>query len=204
MNNIVRFSALLSIMLCFTPSVLAWTNDWQSIREATDGIHTIKSEFIQEKHLPILKKPLVSRGLICFHKPGSLRWEYQTPVSSVLITHKGDIKRFIKHEGSFQEDAGAHLEAMQIVLEEISFWLAGQFDKSPGFRATLEQAGQIVLIPKNSQITKFITRIELDLADQPGMIKTVTIFESKTSFTRLTFENTILNESIPPEVFQKP
>jgi outer membrane lipoprotein carrier protein len=151
-----------------------------------------------------LRKPLISKGSITFEKPGSLRWEYLSPIPSILISHKGDIKRFIKQEGAYLNDEGAHLEAMQIVLQEISTWLGGQFDKSPGFNANLEVDNRITLTPKNKQMAGIILKIELLLSSQPGLIKSVTIFESKTSYTRLLFENTILNETIKPSLFKEP
>ncbi len=203
-KNLFVFTCSLIFFLSINNICSGWTGDWNSIHESTHTIQTIKSAFTQEKQLPLLKKPLISKGIIYFDKPDSLRWEYLTPVNSILISHKGDIERYFMREGIYIKDAGAHLEAMQIVLLEIGIWLSGQFDKSPNFVAELKNDGRILLTPKNKQVIQLIRRITLELSIQPGIIKSVTIFENESSYTKLRFENTILNEPIENKIFQEP
>ena len=42
-------------------------------------LRSVQAEFVQEKHLKILTRPLVSRGTFAFQAPQSLRWEYRSP-----------------------------------------------------------------------------------------------------------------------------
>ena len=46
-----------------------------------------------------------------------------------------------------------------------------------------------------------ISRIELRLGQQEGVMDSVTIFEGQDAFTRLTFANTVLNREIPESFF---
>jgi outer membrane lipoprotein-sorting protein len=187
------------LAVCFC---IGWADSWDGIREAADQVESISAEFVQAKHLPILVRPLVSRGVLYFRKPDSLRWEYRQPVRTILLMHKGTLRRYRQSGEGLKEEAGAGLQAMQFVMAEITDWFKGRFDNSRMFTARLETGRKIVLLPKDPSFVKVIQKIELQLAHQPGVIESVIIYESRDSFTRMTFEKTKLNTDIPEELFR--
>jgi outer membrane lipoprotein-sorting protein len=73
----------------------AWGDNWEAIRAAAKDIRGLEAGFIQEKHLPILAKPLVSEGRLLYQAPGALRWEYHAPVQNVLLMREGDAERYV-------------------------------------------------------------------------------------------------------------
>ena len=81
-------------------------------------VDSVQADFVQEKSLPILARPLISTGKFLFQAPGSLRWEYFSPLSSVLLMNNGQVRKFVKHGGEFVEEHGMGLSSMQIVLQE--------------------------------------------------------------------------------------
>lgn len=195
------------IMICLlvlAPALLAWNESWESIRQTAATISTLSASFTQEKHLPLLKKPLQSTGSMIYAKPDSLRWEYQSPIASILLSQRGETSRYVKQAGSFVKDAGAQVQAMQIVLDEITQWLGGNFENGKNFTARLEPNGLILLTPKDDQLAKLIDRIEVHLSEKAGLIDAVMIFESRQSYTKLVFKEVILNGAIAPLRFQKP
>ncbi len=195
----------LTVILCMvTSSSYGWTRNWEQIREKASQINSISADFRQEKHLKLLIRPLVSKGILCFQKPNSLRWEYKTPVPSILVSHQGRTKQFIKENTAFVENSGANLMAMQFVLQEITNWLGGQFDKNPDFKAVLKPNRRIVLQPGKKEISSIISRIEVLLSKKPGLIESVKIYESEDSYTILKFEKSELNKKIDPQLFQSP
>ncbi len=203
-NNNSIFNKL--ILIAFPVALLlflaGWSDSWEGIKKAAGRIDSVHADFVQEKHLPILARPLVSKGVFYYRQPDALRWEYTSPVRSILIMHQGDAKRYIQTESGLEEDAGQGLSAMQFVLPEIAAWLSGRFDDNPMFTATLEKGPKIVLTPKTEAFSKIILRIELLFADQPGVINTVTIFENEIAFTRIVFKNTTINQPIPDSLFK--
>jgi outer membrane lipoprotein-sorting protein len=182
---------------------VGWADSWEGIKKAAEQVRSIRADFVQEKHMKILKKPLFSKGILYYRIPGSLRWEYESPVKSILLMHNGQTKRYIQSKDGLVRDKGAGLQAMQFVLPEITRWFGGQFDENPDFEATLESGSRIVLRPKKQAIAKMITHIELSLADRPGVIKSVTIYESKETFTKIKFENPRLNNTLQDAIFQE-
>ena len=182
---------------------VGWADSWEQIRATAGTVTSVQAEFVQEKHLPILAKPLVSEGVFYYQAPRSLRWEYQRPVRSVLLMHDGRVKRYIEGSKGFTEESGAGLDAMQIVLEEITQWLTGRFDENPMFKSELEPGQNIILTPKEASFSKVIQKIVIHLSSQPGIIQSVVIYESENAYTQMTFNHTVLNQAIREELFQK-
>ena len=167
-------------------------------------LRSIQADFVQEKHLEILVRPLVSTGTFTFQAPQSLRWEYQTPVPSILVMHGGRVKKFIERDGQLVEDKGMRLDSMQVVLAQISNWLDGRFSDNDMFRVSFPDERTVLLTPKEQALAGLISTIELKLADQQGLLDGVTIFEGPGAYTRMTFKNRALNKEIPVALFLDP
>ena len=192
-------------VLCIVLAALstAWSSSWESIRAAAGGIQSVEAAFTQEKHLEILAEPLVSRGRLLFAAPDKLRWEYEAPLPSVLLMDGDRVQRFVKTGGAWTEDASAALPAMSFVMQEISRWMNGRFDDNPDFEARLEPEGRIVLTPRKEALATVIQKIVLQLAETPGVIDAVTVYEDDRNFTRLAFDHVRVNQSIEPALFRR-
>ena len=59
------------------------------ISEYSNKTNSITSDFIQEKHLEILEKPLISNGKFLYKKQNNIRWEYTEPLKYIIVIHKG-------------------------------------------------------------------------------------------------------------------
>lgn len=181
-----------------------WADSWDAIRRTAAGIDSIQANFVQEKRLAILARPLASHGRLVFRKPDSLRWEYDSPVKSLLLMHGGRTRQFVECDGRLIEAAGAAVEALPLVMGEITLWLGGRFAESADFAAELIPGRRVVLSPRNPALARIIRRIELDFDDTPGMIRRVTISESETSETTLEFDSARLNQPLAQDLFEKP
>lgn len=164
-------------------------------------LRSVQADFIQEKHLKILARPIISTGSFTFQAPQSLRWEYRTPIRSILLMHGGKVRKFVERDGVLAEDKGMRLDAMQVVLAEISNWLDGRFTDNAMFTVSFPKKQTILLTPKEQGIAALISSIELKLGDQAGLLDKVTIFEGPDAFTSLTFSNRMINQDIPASVF---
>lgn len=171
---------------------------------AGQRVESVQADFVQEKSLPILARPLFSKGRFLFQAPGSLRWEYYSPLHSVLLLDKGQVRKFVERDGSLVEEHGMGLSAMQVVLQEITGWLDGEITDTPTFLARQVDEGRIVLTPRSAALARIISRIELKLVDQSGLMESVTLYEGEGSFTRMLFSDAVLNKIIPAASFTSP
>jgi outer membrane lipoprotein-sorting protein len=173
----------------------------RSLAEEPLHLRSVQADFVQEKHLKILVRPLVSTGTFTFQAPQSLRWEYRTPVPSILLMHGGRVKKFVERDGRLMEDQGMPFDSMQVVLGQLSNWLDGRFADNDMFRVSFADDHTVLLVPRQQALAGLIDRIELQLADRKGLLNGVTIYEGPDSYTRMTFDNTVLNRQIPAAVF---
>ena len=195
-----------TILMATMVSVSANAVSLEEIQKAAGSIRSISADFIQEKHMKILVKPLVSKGIIRFQSPDALRFEYQDPIKNILIMQGKRVSRYIQKDNTLVRDNAGAMGAMAVVMDEISQWLKGDFNTSV-FDATIEEApepGRIILVPRNKAMTSFIQNIVLVLSERPGVFNEVIIRESQNSYTRLRFEKVKLNEEINPDVFADP
>lgn len=196
-NPVILIFSMAAIFLLCT----GWNNSWQELKETAGNVHSVKADFIQEKHLKILKKNIVSRGHLFYRSPDSLRWEYVAPFRSILMMHGGKTTQYLKKEHGFEKSSGSGTEFMQIGLREISRWLSGHFEETSFFSVRLVPGEKIIFTAKDPSVSKFVNKIELIFSDKPGIMKSVRIYESEDSYTNFLFENTVINEEIDTSWF---
>jgi len=205
-----RVLFVVALLLSARPAAAAtWYEDWASIRKAAAGIKSIETAFVQTRTLKILTKPLVSRGIMAFRRPNDLRWEYQSPLQTLLVAKGGDIHRLIKHDNTWVADASGRMEAMKVVLGEINLWLDGDFSSSKTFRPELQQAkaGQaahVALIPLDPSLAKIISRITIAFGEKAGTVNAIDIFEEGEGVTHIAFENARFDRTIADHRFEPP
>jgi outer membrane lipoprotein-sorting protein len=167
-------------------------------------LRSVQADFVQVKHLKILARPLVSTGTFAFQAPQSLRWEYLEPVRSVLIMHNGAVRKFVQRDGQLEEERGAQVGSLQIVLAEISNWLAGRFTDNAMFTVSFVNDRIIRFTPKEQQLAALITGIEIEIGGDNGLLDSVLIEEGPDSYTKMTFSNRSINQQLPATLFTGP
>jgi len=186
-----------------------WYQDWDGIRKAAATVKTLETSFVQTRKLKILTKPLVSRGVMAYRRPNDLRWEYQSPLATLLLVHGGNVQRLIKHGNTWVPDSSAKLQAMKIVLGEINLWLDGNFSASRTFRPELRPAGKglpahVELLPLDPSLGKIISRIAIIFGERPGTVSAIDIFEEGEGVTHIAFEEPRFDMPIPDARFEAP
>ncbi len=198
-RRVVPVAALLAgALLC-----VAAADGWREIRDAARRITSIHADFVQEKRMPILARPLVSTGTLDYRAPDCLRWEYRTPIRSILLMYKGRVRRYFETDGRLTEDAGMDARAFNVVVQQITQWLNGDFDQNAAFKARLAPGPRIILEPRDAAFAAMVRRIEVVLSERPGVIRSVTLFEPGEASTRIEFRNITVNRPVGDDVFRK-
>jgi outer membrane lipoprotein carrier protein len=192
----VKAKIIITLLIFFSAAVRA--DELQDIKKTAESIKSVSAAFIQEKHMKILAKPMISKGKFFFTAPGSVRWEYISPVKSILLVHNGAIKSYIEGRDGLVEDTKSKA-AMGIVMQEITSWLKGSFD-SPAFRASLDR-NKIILTPKDKSFTNIISSIIIEYRTKEKIIKSVRINESSDSYTLITFSEVFQNKDIDNKTY---
>lgn len=203
LKKILVLGALMVTAIGSATSVCS--QDWASLKQSFRNIQSVKAEFVQERHLQILKDPLISEGRFFFLASGSLRWEYLRPLRSVMLQRGDSVRLYHLSEGTWKQDMAQGVEARRMVLVEMSQWFQGRFEESRVFSHSYSPGppGRIILTPGEG-INKFILRIEIVLSDKPGIIDRVEIKEPGSSATRIVFRNVEINAELPSKLFDEP
>ena len=193
-------SGLFLVIISLTSAA---ADNFDQLRKDAANIKTIKARFMQKKSMKILSKPLITQGLFYYAAPDSFRWEYLKPLRSVVITYKGDTKRYIASGGKMIEDKTGGVQAMKIVLNEIAGWMSGKFDQNPSFAATLKEGAytEITLTPVGKSLAGMIEKIKITLYKKEAAVKSVKIIESENAFTQIDFSDVQINKIISDKTF---
>ena len=189
------------LLILIAPFMIGWGDSWEDIRKAAAQVTSIRADFTQEKHMPILQRPLVSKGVLYYQLPDSLRWEYTDPIKSLLLRHDGVTRRFVQGQDRMIEETGRQLEMMQFMLREIPLWLGGRFNENPFFNARLQAGRRIEMQPKEAAMARIIERVQVQLSATDGVIESVTVHEGQEVFTRFLFTNVQINQPLPASLF---
>jgi outer membrane lipoprotein-sorting protein len=192
------------VAVLFLLSHDAGATDFEQLRKESAKIKTIQAQFVQKKFMKILSRPLVSEGCFYYAAPDSFRWEYFKPLKSVVMTYQNNTKRYIYSEGKMVEDKMGGVQAMKIVLNEISGWMGGRFDQNPSFKAVIHEGANtgITLTPRDKGMAGMIEKIEITVAKKRVTVQSVKIFEGAGNYTQINFNNVKINGEINPSVFQ--
>jgi outer membrane lipoprotein-sorting protein len=204
-----RMKRILFLSILLTTGLLsaapAFSQDWNSLKEAFKNIRSVKADFLQKRSLQILTKPLVSEGKLFFYPPNSVRWEYLGPLRSVMLQKGSTVQVYNFSEGKWKPEMTQAVEARRMVLAEISQWFQGRFDESKAFKHTYSPGppARIILVPVEG-VNRFIQRIEIVLSARPGVIDRVEMEEPGGSRTLIQFRNVDINSTFSSEVFERP
>ncbi|MBN2574562.1 MAG: outer membrane lipoprotein carrier protein LolA [Deltaproteobacteria bacterium] len=207
MRGLLLFAFLLGADAPAAPA--AWYQSLDSIREAASTLKTLQASFTQTRTLRILRKPLVSRGILAYRRPDDLRWEYQSPLATLLVVRKGNAQRWLRRGHEWVTDHSAKLEAMKLVLGEIGLWLDGNFNASKTFRPELRPPGKgrpahVRLVPLDPSLGKIIAAIAISFGEKPGTVGAIDIFEHGEGVTHIAFDDLRANQDLPDERFEPP
>jgi outer membrane lipoprotein-sorting protein len=192
--------------------IMLWANsladlppDWDALKAAAGNIRTLKADFSQNKHLKFLKAPLISKGRLYYSAPDFLRWEYVSPIKSVILKDGDKARVYQFLEGAWKADVIQGVEVRNMIFSEINNWLKGRFTEGSLLSASYSSGPPIrVTLTPGDELRNFLDRIELIFSDKPGIIKSVTLIEPDGAHTRIEFTHVQINAPIPTEIFKKP
>lgn len=204
----VRGSLLLFtliVAMLWANSLAGLPQDWEALKTAAGNIRTLKADFSQNKHLKFLKAPLISKGRLYYRAPDLLRWEYISPIKSVLLKD-GDKSRVYQFlEGAWRAGNGQAVEVRNMVFAEINNWLKGRFTGGSFLSPSYSSGPPIrITLTPGAELRSFLESIELTFSDKPGVIKSVNLMESGGAQTRIEFTAVQINSGLPAKIFEKP
>ena len=173
----------------------------QRLQATTDQQPSMQANFREERHLAMLKDPIVNEGKVWFTLPDQIRREIDGKTPSTMVI---DGKKMSIYYPNYQQVEVYDLEKRPIIKDSLHALTAGlDFREIKGyFDLQGSKEGnqyRIILTPKTGSVRKLIQSVDLTIG-QDLMPQQVTVHNSKGEVFTSTYTN-VRREDIPDSTF---
>ncbi|NQU43224.1 outer membrane lipoprotein carrier protein LolA [bacterium] len=172
--------------------------------ETLNGLRSLKTDFVQERHLSIFEDILRATGACWFQTPDLIRWEIFEPYASVLIHNDGKVAKFEVENGRLRKMQLGAEDVLKEVLEQIMDWMRGDFSRSKDtYRFEFREGRdyEVILRPKSEDMAEMIESVDIAMSTETLHVRRVTIREPQGDFVEIRFLNEVLNPNLDPALF---
>ena len=175
---------------------------------AMSRIVDLRADFEQRRHTPLLKKPVVSKGVVRT-KGDLVRWDTATPRPSSLIIGRGLIQMYYPAdklveiyplEEGFKDLAGAPLPRLSVLRSRFDIAQVAAEDLGPGSESETSLA--LRLTPKNEGLRKHVACVMVLIDTSLPAATKVVIIDPEGERTDIVFRNVRLNSGVRDDEVQ--
>lgn len=170
-----------------------------TVEKETKLIKTIKTDFIQYKHLDFLSKDIETSGKMTFKSPNLLNWQYTKPYEYSIVFKNNKV--YINDQGKKSTVDGKMFEKInKLIVGSVS---GNMFDDNEFSISYFKTKEFIItkLVPKTTTIKKYIKEVELYFPINESTVAQVKLIEPSNDFTRIVFKNKIINAKVDDSAF---
>jgi hypothetical protein len=167
------------------------------LKKSYEGINSIKGTFRQEKNMPGLSAPLLSKGFFYYHRPGYLRWEYVWPLWSRLEISDGLISGWAGEAENPQKQPDGDLKAAKMAALQAMAWMSLDvefIEKNSTIELTSKNPLRLRAFSKDLGSNREQPKVEVDFAPDGVTVDKICLSSSESSFC-LYFSEVIFNSS---------
>ena len=174
------------------------------ITTAAKKVTTLKSDFVQERHLGMLEDVLISKGRFYYKKQDRLRWELTNPVSSGFAVNGKQAKRWEGKSGRTETFQVYQVPFIKLFTDQVFAWASADFkqlQKKYQIKVLGDAPADLKLVPIRSQEKKYLAHFRLVFSADASHVNAVEVHETGGDFTRIRFFNAIINTPLPDTLF---
>ncbi len=170
--------------------------------KASASTNTIKSDFVQEKHMSMLSDKIVSKGNFWFKKENQVRLEYKQPFQYLMIMSKGNI---IIKDGQKTNKVNANSNKLFQQINQVTIdCVKGNVLNNKDFSVKVFENEKYVLMemtPVNKNMKEFFTTIVINIEKKDYSVQKMTMNEPSGDYTIINFLNKQLNTPLADDLF---
>lgn len=171
------------------------------VTKETKNIKSLKTDFVQYKHMDFLSKDIETSGKMAFKAPNLLNWQYTKPYQYSIVFKNNKI--YINDQGN-----KSTVDAKSKMFEKINKLIVGSvsgnmFDDNE-FTITYFKTKDYniaKLFPKTATIKKYIKEVNLFFAENESTVSQVKLIEPSGDYTKIVFKNKQVNAKIDDSAF---
>lgn len=171
------------------------------IQAASDQVRSFSSEFVQERRLALFAEPVLFHGSLTVVRPDRLRWEFTSPVPSVLIFSGERGMRCNDKAPPVHFDLGSD-PIMHTVAEQLWLWLGGDYSRLNDLYL-MEKSGpsSLRITPKDAAVSEYVSAVTITFNKTSRQPEKVEIADPGGDATIISFRSYVLNSNTPDILF---
>lgn len=205
--SLIFLPVVLSLATIAQDKVFRKTEITEEFRNAfskkAENIHSIQAYFKQDKYIAYLDASVVSEGLFYFRKPNSIRWEFTNPYQYIIIVNKGILHiHDAKGEMNFKKQQNEIFDQLNILVQNS---LSGNVFSENLYETSLMENGtdyRLTVVPTQEKVIELIAKVEIIFDKQNLNVESLTIYETSSDITTISFSNRQYNKSLDKKLFK--
>lgn len=175
----------------------------ERLQQLSAGIVTLASDFTQEKYLAVFQEAMVSHGRFYYRKPDALRWELTRPVATGFVLQGERGRRWHERTGRSESFDINREPVMKIVAQQLLAWTRADFDRlRKEYRITVVAEQPVVLqLDPLFDSAGFLDYLLIAFVPDGRHVQSVEVHEKDGDYTRIRFDNAIINQPLAEELF---
>jgi len=174
----------------------------QEFARTAQHTQSIKSDFVQEKHLSLLADKITSKGKFWFKKENRVRMEYASPTYYLMIINGKNVR--IKDSRADRSISTGGNKLFEQISRITADCVQGNVLNNKDFTAKVQENEKqylLQLTPVAKGMKDFFSSIEL-LVDKKDLgVAKIVMHEASGDRTEMIFTKKELNAAIPDEMF---
>ena len=162
-------------------------------------IKSIKTDFIQYKHLDFLSNDIETSGKMTFKAPNLLNWQYTKPYEYSIVFKNNKV--YINDQGKKSTVDGKMFEKInKLIVGSVS---GNMFDDNEFTISYFKTKDFYItkLVPKTVTIKKYIKEVELYFPVNDPTVAQVKLIEPSNDYTKIVFKNKVINAKVDDSAF---
>ena len=169
------------------------------------NFRTLRTKFVQTKHLKAFKKPMVLNGELCLDRPGKrFAWHVENPLKYSCIIADGKLTQWDADSDKTVSVPFSKYPMLEMLSDAMTAFASGDVKAlEKDFEAAAGQDGTVVLKPRSERFAaSIITEVELTLDDAKTKIVKVRASEKNGDVTELVYSDSLFDSDIPDALWQ--
>lgn len=169
------------------------------------SLQSLDAEFVQERKLPSLKKPITTSGRMRMVRPGKLLWELGSPVKTMAVSDGTTMTLLdVAKKRGKKIEAGSPEAKQFTMLSDESFRDLASFQQTFELVESRMTDGiyQLTVRPKDKAMRKNVTWMFLDIDTATQQLRALALELDDKTRIRTVFSNARINAKIDPAVFK--
>ena len=172
------------------------------VAKESQNIKTLKTDFVQFKHMDFLEKDIESTGEMYFKTENTLKWKYNKPYNySILFANNKVSINDQGNKSSVNMGSNKMFEKLnKLIVGTVNGNLFDDKEFTISYFKTKEYC-IAKLVPKTEAIKKYIAQVDLYFPVNEYTVSQVKLTEPSKDYTRIQFKNKVINAKIDNSVF---